>query len=249
MRTKIGCVALLAGMMGIVTEAAAAGENNASLAGKRGLSPITLAQYAPVIIAQATQAQDTSGTDRTIGVCHLVNSLGVTGRDTPLSPVYVISPAATVSDYINMFEKWKVGLDGKATLLNGPEHGVLKEDGEVSPWGQDYRYTPVANYIGADRATFLVEIGGLKVKVVYHLKVIDGGAIGGTEIQDKKNCPKGWVWKISTTSDANGNLVVTAVDYQPPITGMLSVDAATSLLNSLSVDPSLVTFSLADLGQ
>lgn len=43
MRTKIGCVALLAGMMGIVTEAAAAVENNASLAGKRG--PLLVLPY------------------------------------------------------------------------------------------------------------------------------------------------------------------------------------------------------------
>jgi hypothetical protein len=39
MRTKIGSVVLLAGMMGVAAEAAA-GESDASVAGKRGLSPI-----------------------------------------------------------------------------------------------------------------------------------------------------------------------------------------------------------------
>ncbi|MCR4303671.1 MAG: hypothetical protein NUV63_05520 [Gallionella sp.] len=39
MRTEIGCVALLLGAMGIVT-CAAASENAAGVAGKRGLSPI-----------------------------------------------------------------------------------------------------------------------------------------------------------------------------------------------------------------
>ena len=41
MRTNIGCVAVLLGMMGIVTGAAAVGKNNAGLAGKRGLSPMS----------------------------------------------------------------------------------------------------------------------------------------------------------------------------------------------------------------
>ena len=38
---NIGCVAVLLGMMGIVTEAAAMSESKASLTEKRGLSPIT----------------------------------------------------------------------------------------------------------------------------------------------------------------------------------------------------------------
>jgi hypothetical protein len=37
-----GCAAILAGMMAIAAGAAVAGENNASLAEKRGLSPIVL---------------------------------------------------------------------------------------------------------------------------------------------------------------------------------------------------------------
>ena len=180
-------------------------------------------QYAPVIVAQASQSQDPAKIDRTIGVCHLVNSLGVAGRDVPLSPVYVISPAETVSDYINIFEKRYVGLEGNITLLQGAEHGELKKED-----GKYYRYTPVANYIGSDHATFLIEIGGLKVKAVYYFKVIDGGAIGATEGQDKKNCPKGMFWKISTPSDANGNLIVSSVEYQSPTTsatGTTDVDS------------------------
>src|SRR3989338_7256120 len=205
------------------------------------------AQYAPVMVAQASQAQDPAKTDRTIVVCQLVNSFDLSGSDDPLSPIYVISPVGNVSDYINMFEKRYVGLEGKVTLLQAPAHGELK----VTVSG-NYRYTPVVDYIGSDRATFLVEIGGLKVKAVYHFKVIDGGAIGGTEWDDKKNCPKGYLWKISTTSDANGNLIVTSVDYQSPLTdaGTFATDTATlsfSALNSLAVDPSAITLNLADL--
>jgi len=157
----------------------------------------------------------------------MVNSLGVAGRDVPLSPVYVIAPGQTASDYFSLFENKNISYENnvKVVLQQGPEHGELKEDG-----GQYYRYTPIANYVGADHATFLVEIGGIKVKLVYNFKVIDGGAIGGTEIIDKKNCPKGWVWKISTTTnDANGNLIVSSVDYQSSTTsatGTAVVDTA-----------------------
>jgi hypothetical protein len=140
------------------------------------------------------QDQVAAKIDRTIGVCHLVNSLGVSGRDDPQSTIYVISPAETVSDYIKGFEKQYVGLEGIITVLQRAEHGELKEEDR-----KYYRYTPAANYIGPDQATFLVEIGGLKVKAVYHFKVIDGGAIGGTEDNDKVNCPKGMFWKISAS--------------------------------------------------
>lgn len=174
--------------------------------------PEVPAMYAPVVIAQAPQAQEPAKTDRTMGVCHLVNSFDLSVSDDPQSPIYVISPAATVSDYMAVFEKRYLGIEGKATLLQAPSHGELK----ITASG-NYRYTPIANYIGSDRATFLVEIGDLKVKAVYHFKVIDGGAIGGTEGYDKKNCPKGMYWKISTTSDPNGNLIVTSVDYQRQI--------------------------------
>jgi len=267
-----------------VSDAVQAGNRGLSPMGNRGLSPIIAAaqqllndmqpelsfnqgdinmvfmdvppnvpaQYTPVIVAQATQTQDPARTDRTIGVCHLVNSLGVAGRDDPLSPVYVISPSETASDYINGFENRYVGLEGRITLLQGVEHGELREED-----GKYYRYTPVADYIGSDRATFLIEIGGLKVKAVYHFKVIDGGAIGGTEADDKQNCPKGMFWKISTTLDANGNSTITSIEYQSPTTsatGTTAVNTAAmastlgvSILRNLAGETAGVTVNLADL--
>jgi len=194
--------------------------------------------YAPVVIAQATQAKDATKLDRTIGVCQLINSLtGDIGRD-PQSLIYVIVPVLTVSDYINRFEKRFVGLEGKATLLQGAAHGTVKDEGD-----QYYRYVPNLNYLGSDRATFLVEIGGLKVKVVYHLKVINGGAIGGTEADDKQNCPNGMFWKISSTLAPNGNLIVTSVEYQSPTLS----DMAATLGASLFGDTSDITLNIADL--
>lgn len=148
-------------------------------------------QPAPFEIAQTSQVS--ARTDRTIGVCHLVNSLGVSGRDDPLSPVYIINPSMAVRYYHAVAENKEFGYEnnGKVTLLQGPEQGTF----EMGTTGG--RYRPNTNFIGSDRATFLVEIGGIKVKVVYHFKVIDGGAIGGTEEEDKQNCPKGRAWKIS----------------------------------------------------
>jgi hypothetical protein len=155
-------------------------------------------QYSPqnqlIIINQASQAQAPEKYDHTIGVCHLFNSTGVDSGSDPLSPIYVISPAETVRDYLGVIEKKFFSYENeiKVTLIQGPEHGILKAKASG-----DYRYTPEADYIGIDHVTLLVEIGGLKVKAVYNFKVIDGGAIGGTEGQDKKNCPKGMYWKIS----------------------------------------------------
>ncbi len=144
--------------------------------------------------------------DRTIGLCHLVNSTGVGSGSDPLSPIYVISPAESVRDYLGVIEKkfFSYEKEIKVTLIQGPEHGILKAKASG-----DYRYTPEADYIGTDHATFLVEIGDLKVKGVYNLKVIDGGAIGGTEGQDKKNCPKGMYWKISLAPKSTESVIWT----------------------------------------
>ena len=203
--------------------------------------PDVPAHYAPVVIAQASQAQDSAKTDLTIGVCHLVNVIREDARpDQWKSPVYGISPLSSANIYLHLVEKRDQVLEGKVTLLQGPEHGTVKEE-----WNQNYRYLPNPDYLGSDRATFLVEIGGLKVKAVYHFKVIEGRPDGGYE--DKENCPNGEHWKISTTSDANGNLIVTSAEYQSPNTGISAADTATSLLGSLGVDPSDITLNLADL--
>jgi aspartate aminotransferase-like enzyme len=59
MMTKIGGVALLAGMMGIAAGAAAVGENNSTVAGKRGLSP-TYCYYCPIIDGSGSAAMQTT---------------------------------------------------------------------------------------------------------------------------------------------------------------------------------------------
>lgn len=172
------------------------------------ISAMAEAEQAPsqnkaIAIAQAPQDQATAKVDLAIGVCQLVNSLGVNGRDDPLSPIYALSPAQDVSAYFSAAgsKKWlDYTKNVTVTLQQGSEHGTIKEERN-----SHFRYLPLANYLGPDNATFLVGIEGLKVKTVYHFKVIDGGAIGGTEGQDKKNCPKGISWEISSNSGSRSS--------------------------------------------
>src|SRR6266699_1597981 len=108
-------------------------------------------QYAQVVVAQASPAQkgDTRS-DRAIGVCHLIRNLPI----PPNTAENGISPVASTSDYFGRVERRKVGIEGKATIVQGPEHGTLKDLG-----GGDYMYVPNGNYLGPDRATLLVAIG------------------------------------------------------------------------------------------
>src|SRR6266702_3128030 len=159
--------------------------------------------YAQVMVVQAdAPKQGAAKTDHTIGVCHLIQN----PPTPPDTAVNVISPLVSASLYLQERERktldWKFW---KVSVLQGPEHGVL----EMGARGGYYRAT--GNYIGSDHATLLVEIGDLKVNVIYFFKVSKGG-IGGTEgydpYEDKKNCPKGKTWKVSLNpNDPNGGLI------------------------------------------
>ena len=153
-------------------------------------------QYAPVVIAQASQAKQAGATtDRTIGVCHLIQN-----PPRPLgTAVNVIAPLGSASVYLEKQEHrtldWK---SSKVSVLQGPEHGELK----VTPSGK-YRYFSAPDYYGSDRATLLVEIGDRTVKVIYFFNVlltVPGGTDGYDPYEDKKYCPKGEMWKISLNS-------------------------------------------------
>ncbi len=159
--------------------------------------------YAQVMVVQAdAPKQGAAKTDHTIGVCHLIQN----PPTPPGTAVNVISPLGSVSVYLQSRERraldWK---SSKVSVLQGPEHGELR----VTSSGK-YRYFPAADYYGLDRATLLVEIGGLTVNAVYFFNVLH--TVGGTEgydpYDDKKYCPKGEMWKISLNRDApNGGLI------------------------------------------
>jgi hypothetical protein len=204
-------------------------------------------QYVPVMIAQAASVQlSTEKLDTTIGVCQLIPSGPV---DMPQSADYSLGAVGAVATYLDRVEHTKVYqyLQSATTteiVLQQPKHGRL--DANTG------KYYPELGYLGKDSVTYLVEIGGHRVKVIYFIQMNPG--VGDESY--KKLCPNPEYWKISSTLDADGNSTITSVEYQSPIinagatttdTAALAATLSTSILSTLSVDPSLVTFNLADL--
>ncbi|MDD5058335.1 MAG: matrixin family metalloprotease [Sideroxydans sp.] len=150
--------------------------------------------------------------------------------------------------------------------MQNPKHGVIRlvteadrgtffssKSGPINPAYEPYAYLPEQGYLGNDSATFLVDFGGKIVKVVYYFKVVDHpvGNDGDMEI-----CKSGPYWKISSTLAPNGTSTLTSVEYQQLTldAGNTTTDISTlastldsSILSSLSVDPTAVTLNIADL--
>ncbi len=115
-------------------------------------------QYAQVMIVQASQAQQSAGkTDRTIGVCSLVQNPMREAAFNEVGPI-----GAALVYFHNIGELLDVG-SGAATVLSQPRYGTLKPNADA-PGG--YLYLPKPGYFGPDRATFLVEVGGKKVRML-----------------------------------------------------------------------------------
>ncbi|MGC3980996.1 MAG: hypothetical protein QM808_07050 [Steroidobacteraceae bacterium] len=156
--------------------------------------PTRAVQYAQVAIAQSLQAQSNTQTDRAIGVCALIENQEI----SRYWAVNIVEPLSVPGYYLRTYENKEVGVDGKVTLLVEPKHGKL-EAIEDTPGA--YYYVPNSfNYRGFDTATFVAEVDGYSVKVVYWFSVlggVGGGTEGGDPYQDKENCPQGSSWKIS----------------------------------------------------
>jgi hypothetical protein len=234
MRTKIGCVVLLAGMTGIAMEAAAEEENNATMAGKRGLSPIIIA-------------------GRTLGICQPIENK----QESRLSAVNGMSPVGDAMTYLEKLENRKFAnyetafYAGKITLLQAPIHGELKlGQNSGAYYSNDYSYE------GPDSATVLVEVGGYQVKVIYHFVLmhdVPGSGDEGTATDQKDICPKGEMWKISTTPNADGNITVSSVEYLPadPSTSntTLTSDSLDAWLSLAQLDGKIADMSMRNRGQ
>ena len=218
-------------------------------------------QNLPVMIAQANQAQPSDvKTTRTLGVCF-------PAPNEMYSLENVIEPIGEAKAYLRMYEHQTVTSPTTITVLQQPKHGILRlvteadrgtlfssSSGPLKPDAGGYAYLPENGYEGKDRATVLVEIGGIKIKIEYFFQAISG-VLGNTGSTDRcRNT--GPYWKISTTLNPDGNSTIPSVEYQSPISdaGTSTTDTATlastldsSILSSLSVDPSLVTLNIADL--
>ncbi|MES1191150.1 MAG: hypothetical protein ABUS47_08740 [Steroidobacter sp.] len=121
---------------------------------------------------------------QSIGVCLAADSSGDMG------PVSIV-PGASVEDYQRNIEKlpnWQVPpRTVTVTVLEDPSHGTLSE---TSVSGR-YLYTSTSGYAGRDTATFLTDIGGKQLKIVYFIKVYD------SEIDDHTGCDDPSIWRIS----------------------------------------------------
>jgi hypothetical protein len=159
-------------------------------------------QYAQVMIVQASQAQrNTDKIDRTIGVCSLVeNPVRMEGNQ--YSAINGITPVVAVQVYFQNTENL-LG-PGFVTVLRSPQHGTL-EPTSSDPKDGSYWYLPKPDYFGPDRATFLVEMGGKKIKMEYFFQVLHGVADDYNEKQFKQLCPNGKRWKISLSSDLDSD--------------------------------------------
>lgn len=162
MRKIIGVVALLA--MGC----AAAGENAAGLAGKRvpDLLPVTQ----PAMVAQATTTS--SKLNMTLGVCE-----GVKTPDDPQGQLGgQLAPAGWYLVYMQRMGNTAFSINGaKVTLLNGPTHGRIEGESLSRTGGPSFGYIPNHGFLGQDQITFLVEVGGKRIKVVTTLYVDNHG--------------------------------------------------------------------------
>lgn len=222
MGTGMGSLAVLIFAMGIAT-AVAAVPNQGSVES----DPIDS------MIAQAnqTQAGDQSARDRALGICRPVPSNYYGGENT-------LIPLVAVKNYFTLYDP-QTTFTGPATLtvLQQPQHGILRlvtqaDVGTILPSGGDpvdpaaglYFYLPEQGYLGDDKASFLIERGGIKIKVVYYFKAVNGplGNSGGDEYCEKT----GIRWKISSTLDANGTS--TLADQWGRSMGSDSIDLAES---------------------
>lgn len=169
-------------------------------------------QNVPVLIAQANQAQSIGATTtRTAGVCYPVPNDNYSAENG-------LDPINSADFYLQQYEHRTVTEPATVTILQQPKHGILRlvteadrgklfsvSAGPIKPDNQAYVYLPEKGYLGNDKAVMLVEIGGIKVKVIYFLQAVEGplGSYGR-----KEYCINtGSRWKISTTNDANGNFV------------------------------------------
>jgi hypothetical protein len=210
-------------------------------------------QNVPVMIAQANQAQPSDViTTRTMGICSLIPNSALA---TP-SLENLIGAKEYAQNYLylyehQVYEQQKIATSAATlSILQQPKHGILNFDTNA----QDYAYLPEKGYLGKDSSTVLVDIGGLKVKVVYFFQTIDSATVG--EGLRETLCAKGPYWKISSTLDANGNSTITSVEYQSPVitatatiadTATLAATLESSILGRLALDTSAITLNIADL--
>lgn len=144
------------------------------------------------MVADASTAQNTATQyDRVIGVCHLSEN-----PFDPTSAVNSMSPPLDTKNYFRVQEHYKIEGQPSVSVLQVPAHGTLVDDG-----GGDYVYYPEKGYLGNDRASLLVDMGGKKIRMEYFFRVMQQVPDQDGVDPYADNCPnKVRVWKISSMS-------------------------------------------------
>ena len=162
--------------------------------------PAVAAEAAPIVLAQVVTKPDSVRAQKSVGICSIIDNT----PGWPANEVRVangIDPATSVQSYLFRFEHQEVSLPGKITLRQAPTHGSLEFRN-----GEFYEYVPSSStYSGNDTASFLVELGGYKVKVMYVFHVLTQGVADTPEFIEKTCGPKGDMWKISLSETRPGS--------------------------------------------
>jgi hypothetical protein len=125
------------------------------------------------VVASAPSSVASSRASMTLADCYDVEGPARTGEKVGGS----LSPAGVISLYwATKYGKDIAVQDASVTVLGNPKHGTLVAYGRDN-LGPYFSYTPNPDYLGQDKITFLVEVGGKRIRVVttmYVVKQTDG---------------------------------------------------------------------------
>ncbi len=167
--------------------------------------PDRLPQYAPLMIVQAGPAKKGAAkTDRTLGVCQLIENRRLPDGKPRVSAINSVSPIGWVENYFSTRERRRIEGPSTVIVLENPKHGELKDEGTriltggtlVDTGKREYSYVPATDYFGRDEAVMLVEAGGMEVRIVFSFHVVKV-----INQETEKLCPQEDVQKISLSPD------------------------------------------------
>jgi hypothetical protein len=136
----------------------------------------------------------------------------------PMGPALFMFAYRGDDDVLNSLEQ-KVDTTSSLNLIEKPKHGTIG----FREYGQTFFYKANTGYEGKDRAVFLAEFGGYRIKVIYYFKVINEKVdLINKRETDEKHCPQ-YHWGIWPQSSDPANW------YQNPSLQTLLMGAKAAL--------------------
>lgn len=175
MRASICCIAALMGAVGIATDAAAMGENNAGLAEKRG--PLIQMLLADAAAKTITPEIVRKINDELAHMCTVSENPSVESGKANLGG---LSPGYAVVALLKYKYGIEVAGEVKAVITQQPAHGKIAMIGLATRSFpglslEEFQYTPDENFLGEDKAAFTVTVNGQKFRISTVIKVVHGG--------------------------------------------------------------------------